>query len=241
MITVFDECLPYGADAMTTANSMEMSLRWAIRSKSHLTNRQTDRNSQRLFGIVQGGFFPDLRKKSACELTKIGFDGYAIGGLSVGENHDTMIDILSQTTYHLPADSPRYLMGVGMPIDIVEAVRLGVDMFDCVLPSRNARNGNLFTTHGTINIKQARFRSDPEPIDPRCDCYTCAHYSRAYLRHLFKAKEILAATLNTIHNIRHFTNLLNTIKEAIRCNRFNEFYTSYKKAYQSTLFGGSNP
>jgi queuine tRNA-ribosyltransferase len=215
IVMIFDECTPYPADWQTARTSMELSLRWAARSKvAHAGNPNA------LFGIVQGGMFEDLRERSLTELTAIGFDGYAIGGLSVGEPKADMARILRHTAPRLPEDRPRYLMGVGTPEDIVFAVGQGIDMFDCVMPTRNARHGVLFTRHGDLRIKNAIHRSDPGPIDPTCDCYTCRHFSRAYLHHLFRAGETLAGRLNTLHNLHYYQTLLAELRQAIEQGRF---------------------
>ena len=207
---------------------MELSLRWAARSKqAHGEHRGA------LFGIVQGGMFPDLRRASLDGLMAIGFDGYAIGGLSVGEPKAEMLAVLDSLTQAMPVDRPRYLMGVGTPEDIIEAVRRGVDMFDCVLPTRNARNGYLFTSEGLIRIRNSRFQRDTSPLDPACDCYTCRYFSRAYLRHLDKTGEILGSRLNTIHNLHYFTDLMSRLRTAIEEERLRPFAESY--------FGGEDP
>ncbi len=196
IVMIFDECTPYPATQKQAKDSMELSLRWAARSKAAHAGSEAA-----LFGIIQGGMYPDLREHSLKGLLDIGFDGYAIGGLSVGEPKGEMLKVLNGLNPHMPEQSPRYLMGVGTPADIVEAVRLGVDMFDCVMPTRNARNGHLFTTHGDVRIRNASNQYDSRPVDENCACYTCKNYSRAYLRHLDKAREILGSRLNTIHNL----------------------------------------
>ncbi len=207
---VFDECTPYPASRDEAARSMELSLRWARRCK---TANEGSRNA--LFGIVQGGMFEDLRESSLAGLRDVGFDGYAIGGLSVGEPKDEMRRIEAFIAPRLPEDRPRYLMGVGTPEDIVEAVESGIDMFDCVLPTRNARNGWLFTRHGDIKIRNARHRTDTNPLDAQCGCYTCRHFSRAYLHHLQRANEILGARLATIHNLYYYLTLLAELRQAV--------------------------
>ena len=210
IVMVFDECTAYPATREAAAASMELSLRWAARSKSaHAGNRNA------LFGIVQGGMFEDLRERSLAELAAIGFDGYAIGGLSVGEPKDEMLRVLAHTAPRLPADKPRYLMGVGTPEDLVAGVHAGVDMFDCVLPTRNARNGWLFTRFGDIRIRNARHRADTAPLDATCDCYTCRHFSRSYLHHLQRVNEILGAQLATIHNLHYYLTLMAGIRDAV--------------------------
>ena len=228
---VFDECLALPADAAAVRASMERTLRWACRARDRFLALRdglvpgvvSTNPGQAQFGIVQGGVQPDLREESARHTVDVGFDGYAIGGLSVGEPPDVMYDIVSRTTACLPGDRPRYLMGVGTPEDIVEAVARGVDMFDCVLPTRNARNGQLFTSQGRINIKNAPYAEDDGPIDPSCACYTCRTFSRAYLRHLYATNEINAATLNTLHNLHFYLDTLRRIRESLRFGRFETF------------------
>jgi queuine tRNA-ribosyltransferase len=202
---VFDECLAYPAAEKKAAESMRLSLRWAARSR--------DSHDGVVFGIVQGGVYPELRAESVQGLKAIGFDGYAIGGLAVGEPKEERLKVLEST--RLPEDRPRYLMGVGTPEDIIEAVGAGLDMFDCVLPTRNARNGWLFTRHGDLRIRNARYRDDSAPLDERCACYTCRNFSRAYLYHLDKAKEILGARLNTLHNLHYYQELMQELRQAI--------------------------
>jgi queuine tRNA-ribosyltransferase len=218
-----DECTPYPATHADAEKSLALSTDWARRCKE---SRGTD--SGALFGIVQGGMFPDLRARGVEALTDMGFDGYALGGLSVGEPKEKMLDVAIFTLPLLPESLPRYIMGVGAPEDLVELVCLGADMFDCVIPTRNARNGQLFVTTGTLNIRNTQYRNDKRPVESGCVCYTCKNYSRAYLRHLFMAKEILAHRLNTIHNIHYFMTLMNQMREAIREGRFagfkKEFY-----------------
>jgi queuine tRNA-ribosyltransferase len=211
IVMIFDECTPYPATYDQARSSMELSLRWATRSKA--AHRE---NPSALFGIVQGGMYSDLRRASADGLIGIDFDGYAIGGLSVGEPKEERQRILESLLPQLPADKPRYLMGVGTPEDIVEAVRLGIDMFDCVMPTRNARNGHLFTRHGDIRIRNARYQDDTAPLDEQCACYTCRNYSRSYLRHLDKCREILGARLNTIHNLHYYQELMAGLRAAIK-------------------------
>jgi queuine tRNA-ribosyltransferase len=207
---IFDDCTPYPADAGVAAASMRLSLRWAERSK-----RAHEGNVNSLFGIVQGGMHLELREESLAGLVNIGFHGYAIGGLSVGEPKDVMLEVLRHLAPKLPADSPRYLMGVGTPEDLVDGVTAGIDMFDCVMPTRNARNGWLFTRFGDVKIRNARYRDDTAPLDAACSCYTCRNFSRAYLHHLQQAKEILGARLNTIHNLHYYLELMNDMREAI--------------------------
>lgn len=222
IVMIFDECTPYPADHKTARTSMELSLRWAQRSKDAHGD-----NPSALFGIIQGGMHEDLRDVSLEGLVGIGFDGYAIGGLSVGEPKEDMIRILDHTADKIPADKPRYLMGVGKPEDIVEAVRRGIDMFDCVMPTRNARNGHLFVSEGVIKIRNARHKTDTSPLDESCDCYTCKNYSRAYLHHLDKCNEILGARLNTIHNLRYYQRVMEGLREAIGEGKLDEFVADF--------------
>jgi queuine tRNA-ribosyltransferase len=222
IVMIFDECTPYPATETQARDSMELSLRWAKRSKD-----AHEGNPSALFGIVQGGMYDNLRKASAQGLLEIGFDGYAIGGLSVGEPKNERDKVLETTLPELPVDRPRYLMGVGKPEDIVEAVKRGVDMFDCVIPTRNARNGFLFTRHGTLKIRNSQYQNDTRPIDEQCGCYTCQHYSRAYLRHLDKCGEILGARLNTIHNLYYYQELMRGIREAIAQGQFEAFVSEF--------------
>ena len=210
IVMIFDECTPYPATEQQARDSMELSLRWAARSKAAHGD-----NPAALFGIVQGGMYPHLRRASLAGLVEVGFDGYALGGLSVGEPKAEMLHILDEVAPQLPSERPRYVMGVGTPEDLVEAVRRGIDMFDCVMPTRNARNGHLFVRGGEIRIRNARYRDDPRPLDETCDCYTCQHYSRAYLRHLDQCNEILGARLNTIHNLYYYQTLMRELREAI--------------------------
>jgi queuine tRNA-ribosyltransferase len=213
-----DTCIPYPADRQETMSATELTTRWALRSRA----AQQD-TGQLLFGIVQGGMYPDLRALAAEQLIDIGFDGYALGGLSVGEPHDLMREITEHTAKLLPQNYPIYLMGVGPPEDLVESVYRGVDMFDCVMPTRNARNGMLFTSRGRVVIKNSQYSSDPAPPDENCDCYTCRNYSRAYLRHLYMSREILAYHLNTIHNLHYFVGLMQEMREAIANDSFLQF------------------
>jgi queuine tRNA-ribosyltransferase len=212
IVMIFDECTPFPASHDQAAESMRLSLRWAHRSR---TEHDHLGNTNALFGIVQGGMYEDLREESLTALAEIGFDGFAIGGLSVGEPKEDMARILAHTAPRLPGDKPRYLMGVGTPEDLVHGVQAGVDMFDCVMPTRNARNGHLFTRYGDIKIRNARYKNDTQPLDESCDCYTCRHFSRAYLHHLFRVGEILGAQLNTIHNLRYYQTLMRELREAI--------------------------
>ncbi|MCJ8274343.1 MAG: tRNA guanosine(34) transglycosylase Tgt [Psychrosphaera sp.] len=222
IVMIFDECTPYPATEEEAKKSMELSLRWAQRSKDEHGD-----NPSALFGIVQGGMYPRLRDHSLAGLERIGFDGYAIGGLSVGEPKEDMINILNHTTTKIPADKPRYLMGVGKPEDIVEALRRGIDMFDCVMPTRNARNGHLFVKTGVVKIRNAKHRTDPTPLDPSCDCYTCKNYTKAYLYHLDKCGEILGARLNTIHNLYHYQRLMQGLRDAIEDQRLEDFVAQF--------------
>ena len=225
VVMVFDECTGYPATHEQAAESMRLSLRWAERSR-----RAHEGNPNKLFGIVQGGMYEDLRDESLAGLAKTGFDGYAVGGVSVGEPKEDMARIVAHTAPRLPADKPRYLMGVGTPEDIVEAVIAGFDMFDCVLPTRNARNGWLFTRHGDVKIKNARHREDTGPLDPDCACYTCRHFTRAYLHHLHRANEILGARLNTIHNLHYYLELMGGLRRAIETGSLGTFTAQFRAA-----------
>ena len=233
----FDECTPHPVSEDAARESMELSLRWGRRSRRRFLalSKHADavmtNSRQAQFGIVQGGVFPELRARSAEETVAIGFDGYAIGGLSVGEPVNIMRDVAAQTAAQLPDDRPRYLMGVGTPGDLVEMVACGIDMFDCVLPTRNARNGQLFTRTGPINIKGARYAEDQAPPDDACGCYTCRHHSRAYLRHLFVAHEITSTTLNTLHNLHFYLDTFRRIREAIVLGSLKELRQTYRQAY----------
>jgi len=216
---VLDECTPFPATEEQTKNSMQLSMRWAERSKKTFEVRP----GYGLFGIVHGGVFPELRQKSVTALTDIGFDGYAVGGLAVGEGRDAMFETLDVTVPHLPKNQPRYLMGVGKPADLVGAVRRGIDMFDCVLPTRSGRTDQVFTRLGQLNMRNARHRDDPRPIDLQCSCYTCDRYSRGYLNHLVMAKEILAATLLSWHNLHYYQNLMAAMRQAIAVRGLDAF------------------
>ncbi|KHF24659.1 tRNA guanosine(34) transglycosylase Tgt [Solemya velum gill symbiont] len=222
VVMIFDECTPYPATHKVAEESMELSLRWAKRSKEAHGD-----NPSALFGIVQGGIYEDLRQRSLEGLMEIGFDGYAVGGLSVGEPPEDRWRILDFLSDKLPTDKPRYLMGVGTPEDLVEAVQRGIDMFDCVMPTRNARNGDLFTHTGKVRIKNAKYAKDTGPLDPDCDCYTCQNYSRAYLRHLHRCNEILGARLNTIHNLAYYQSLMHGIRSAIEEQRLASFVDDF--------------
>jgi queuine tRNA-ribosyltransferase len=251
----FDECLAYPADRESVAASVSLTARWAARARARMLALRAGAESQgpdgsplapvplvtpgqAQFGIVQGGVFPEERQRSAALTREVAFDAYAIGGLSVGEPIPLMYDIVEQTTAWLPADRPRYLMGVGTPIDLVEAVGRGVDMFDCVLPTRNARNGQLFTADGRINIKNVRYADDQRPIDDHCRCVTCRTASRAYLRHLFVSGEMTAAILNTLHNIQFYLDTMEAIREAIHFGRFASFRQGFVERYERAAAGG---
>ena len=225
IVMIFDECTPYPATWQEAKDSMERSIRWAQRSKD-----EHGSSPSALFGIVQGGMYEDLRDISLEGLTDIGFDGYAIGGLSVGEPKEDMMRILEHLHDKMPEDKPRYLMGVGKPEDLVEGVRRGVDMFDCVMPTRNARNGHLFTHSGVIKIRNAVHRHDLGPVDSECDCYTCKNFSRAYLHHLDRCNEMLGAQLNTIHNLRYYQNLMSGLREAIEQGKLSDFVDDFYAA-----------
>ncbi|WP_373100430.1 MULTISPECIES: tRNA guanosine(34) transglycosylase Tgt [Pasteurellaceae] len=224
IVMIFDECAPYPSTFDYTKKSMEMSLRWAQRSRQRF-DELGNRNA--LFGIVQGGVFEELRQTSLQGLVNIGFDGYAVGGLAVGEPKEDMHRILEYVCPQLPTDKPRYLMGVGKPEDLVEGVRRGIDMFDCVMPTRNARNGHLFVSDGIVKIRNAKYRDDTTPLDAQCDCYTCKHYTKSYLYHLDKCGEILGARLNTIHNLRYYQRLMQQIRTAIEEDRFEQFVQDF--------------
>tara|TARA_Y200000002_G_scaffold322967_1_gene283890 strand:- start:1365 stop:2462 length:1098 start_codon:yes stop_codon:yes gene_type:complete len=218
IIMQFDECTPYPADKKTAELSLDLSILWGKQSKQSLTQEKSN-----LFGIVQGGIYDDLRDKSLEGLISIGFDGYAIGGLSVGETSEERNTVLDNIAYKMPKDKPRYLMGVGTPEDIVEAVKRGVDMFDCVIPTRNARTGFLYTKKGILKLRNSRYKDDMRPIEEDCQCYTCRNYTRSYLKHLDNCKEILGLRLNTIHNLYYYHNLMMNIRNSIREDRFDNF------------------
>lgn len=222
IVMIFDECTPYPASVDQAADSMRLSLRWAERSK-----QAHGENPSALFGIVQGGMYEHLRRESLAGLVDIGFDGYAIGGLSVGEPKEEMLAMLDAVQPMMPSDKPRYLMGVGTPEDLVEAVRRGVDMFDCVMPTRNARNGHLFTRSGVIKIRNSRYQFDTGPLDENCGCYTCRHYSRSYLRHLDKCGEMLGSRLNTIHNLYYYLQLMQELRQAIETRRLDDYVKQF--------------
>ena len=224
-----DECTPFPATAEAAADSMRLSMRWAARSKAAFR----DRPGHGLFGIVQGGVHGELRRESAAALIDTGFDGYAVGGLAIGEGQETTFAVLDETLPSLPADAPRYLMGVGTPSDIVGAVRRGVDMFDCVIPTRSGRTGRGYTSAGTINIRNARHARDPAPVDADCPCPACAGYSRAYLHHLFRAREMLGPILLTTHNIHHYQRLMAGLRAAIAAGRLNAFAAAFLEAEEA--------
>ena len=225
IVMIFDECTPFPATHQEAEDSMALSLRWAKRSKAAHGD-----NPSALFGIVQGGMYEDLRRQSMAGLAEIGFDGYAIGGLSVGEPKQDMMNVLDTVTPEMPEDKPRYLMGVGTPQDILEAVMRGVDMFDCVMPTRHARNAHLFTSRGVVKLRNAKHKNSNEPLDPNCDCYTCKNFSRGYLHHLDKCKEMLGGQLNTIHNLHYYQQHMKNIREAIEENRLAEYATEFYAA-----------
>jgi queuine tRNA-ribosyltransferase len=230
IVMIFDECTPYPATEPEARESMDLSLRWALRSK-----RAHEGNPNALFGIVQGGTYPDLRRRSAEGLVAIGFDGYAIGGLAVGESQEERERTLDHTVPLLPPERPRYLMGVGRPEDLVEAVRRGVDLFDCVMPTRNARNAHYFTRNGVLRVRNARYERDTRPIDPECTCYACASgFSRAYLRHLDRCSEILGCVLGTIHNLHYYQELMRGLRGAIEARQFEQFAARF---YEMQLMG----
>jgi len=230
IVMIFDECTPYPATEKEAADSMRMSLRWAERSK-----KAHGDSPSALFGIIQGGMYEELRDESLAGLTDIGFDGYAIGGLSVGEPKEDMVRILDHLAWKMPEDKPRYLMGVGKPEDLVEGVRRGVDMFDCVMPTRNARNGFLFTRNGIVKIRNSANKTNTAPVDETCGCYTCQNFSRAYLHHLDKCKEILGAQLNTIHNLHYYQELMAGLRNAIEQGKLSDFVDEfYRQRGQKT-------
>ena len=236
VVMIFDECTPYPASEKEAEESMQLSLRWAKRSKDAHGD-----NPSALFGIVKGGMYESLRDESLAGLVDIGFDGYAIGGLSVGEPKEDMVRVLDYLADTMPADRPRYLMGVGKPADLVEGVRRGIDMFDCVMPTRNARNGHLFTSAGVIKIRNARHRYDTGPLDADCDCYTCTNFSRGYLHHLEKCGEMLSAQLNTIHNLRYYQTLMAGLREAIAEGELEAFADKFYLKQAAGDSRGLNP
>lgn len=230
---IFDECTAYPAAETAARDSMELSLRWARRSRSRFDELKFEEpgRGEALFGIVQGGIYDDLRCRSLQGLTDIGFDGYAVGGLAVGEPEHERIDVLDYLMPLMPVDKPRYLMGVGTPLDIAAAVMRGIDMFDCVMPTRHARTGHLFTSRGTVKIRNARYRDDTGPLDPDCSCYTCQNYSRAYLRHLEKCGEILGSRLGTIHNLHYYQQLMVELRAAIDADRLAAVVSNLGSVY----------
>ena len=224
IVMIFDDCTAYPAEKNVVDQSMQLSLRWAKRS---LIEHKRLNNKNALFGIVQGGMHKELRIHSAESLIEMDFNGYAIGGLSVGEPKEEMMEVLCYLPDHMPQDKPRYLMGVGTPLDLVEGVASGVDMFDCVMPSRNARNGYLFTSEGVVKIRNAKYKKDTGPLDPNCSCSTCSNYSRSYLHHLQKTNEILGSRLNTLHNLFYYQELMQSMRSAIQTNTFSSFRKSF--------------
>ncbi|HXH72063.1 MAG TPA: tRNA guanosine(34) transglycosylase Tgt [Mariprofundaceae bacterium] len=228
IVMAFDECTPYPATEAQARDSMEMSMRWAAECREHLPVN----DSQALFGIVQGGMYPELRLESLEALKQIDFEGIALGGLSVGEPKEEMLAILDALAPHLPKEKPRYVMGVGTPEDLIEGIDRGIDMFDCVMPTRNARNGTLFTDDGKLNIKNNCHFDDPRPIMEECSCYTCRHFSRAYLRHLYMAKEILSSRLNTLHNLHYYCDLMRRARTALEEGTWPEFRDRFLQRYR---------
>jgi queuine tRNA-ribosyltransferase len=224
IVMIFDECTPYPAEKKIADQSMQLSLRWAKRSKDEHNKL---RNNNALFGIVQGGMYHDLRAQSLEALMEIGFDGFAIGGLSVGEPKEDMLNVLDYLPDKMPIDKPRYLMGVGTPKDLVQGVERGIDMFDCVMPTRNARNGYLFTSNGVVKIRNSKYKIDTNPLDENCNCYTCKNYSKSYLHHLQKKNEILGSRLNTVHNLHYYQNLMKEMRSAIENNSFAQFKINF--------------
>ena len=233
IIMCLDQCIQYPAEWEETEKALELTTRWGRRCKDHWEQHTQKENA--LFGIVQGGMYKDLRKQSAEALGEIDFSGYAVGGLSVGEPKEIMLEMAAHTLPFLPESKPKYVMGVGTPEDLVELVGLGADMFDCVMPTRNARNGQLFTNAGTLNICNAKHRTDTDPIDRECACYTCRHYSLAYLRHLYMTKELLAYRLNTIHNVHYYVRLMQRMREAIKLDRFERFRKDFYAKRNKTV------
>jgi len=224
IVMIFDECTPFPATEQQAADSMRLSLRWGKRSRVEFDRLE---NPNALFGIVQGGMYEHLRDESIAGLTDIGFHGYAIGGLSVGEPKDEMLRVLDHVAPRLPTDKPRYLMGVGTPEDLVAGVAAGIDMFDCVMPTRNARNGHLFTRFGDLRLRNARYKNDLRPVDETCTCYTCRHFTRAYLHHLDRANELLGSRLNSIHNLHYYLQLMQEMRDAIDAGGFGEFVSRF--------------
>jgi queuine tRNA-ribosyltransferase len=230
VVMIFDECTPFPATEKEAQDSMELSLRWAKRSKAAHGD-----NTAALFGIIQGGMYENLRDQSREGLTDIGFDGYAIGGLSVGEPKGEMYRMLDVVAFKMPEDKPRYLMGVGTPFDLVEGVARGIDMFDCVMPTRNARNAHIFTSTGVVKLRNASNKTNLEPLDKNCDCYTCQNFTRSYLHHLDKCKEILGAQLNTIHNLRYYQKVMEDIRAALDEGRFMEFRQHFYQQFDEAV------
>jgi len=228
IVMAFDECTPYPATYEQARSSMEMSMRWAIECREHLPVNDT----QALFGIVQGGMYADLRRESLHAISNIDVEGIAIGGLSVGEPKEEMLATLDALAPHLPEDKPRYVMGVGTPADLIEGIDRGIDMFDCVMPTRNARNGTLFTDHGKLNIKNSKYQLDQSPVMEDCSCYTCRHFSRAYLRHLYMAHEILSSRLNTLHNLHYYCALMKRARQAIEDQQWPQFCDNFLAIYR---------
>jgi len=239
IVMAFDECTPFPATRDEARASLDLTRRWAIRSRKRLLELHTDpvaaeeagtsivNQTQALFGIIQGSTFLDLREQSLMSLIEVGFDGYAIGGLSVGEEKDAMFEVVTHIAPMMPAEKPRYLMGVGSPEDIIAAVACGVDMFDCVMPTRNARNGQLFTSKGKMNIKNARYKDDGQPVDEACSCEVCSRYSRAYLRHLYMSDEILGSVLSSLHNASFYLDMMGSIRQSIKLGTYKEFSNSF--------------
>jgi queuine tRNA-ribosyltransferase len=238
---IFDECTPYPATQAEARASMELSLRWAKRSREHfdLLQQEDPDRGEAVFGIVQGGVYAPLRTASLHGLQDLGFDGYAIGGLAVGESEQERLMVLDDLMPQMPTDAPRYLMGVGTPLDIAEAVMRGVDMFDCVIPTRHARTGHLFTSEGVVKIRNSRYVDDTGPLDPNCPCYTCRNYSRSYLRHLEKCSEMLGPRLGTIHNLFYYQQLMENLRDAIATGQLPEFVAGLRDAYVDA--GGQQP
>jgi len=228
IVMAFDECTPYPATYTQARESMEMSMRWAAQCREHLPAN----DQQALFGIVQGGMYGDLRRESLLAISQMDFEGIAIGGLSVGEPKEEMLATLDALADHLPKEKPHYVMGVGTPDDLIEGIDRGIDMFDCVMPSRNARNGTLFTDNGKINIKNLKHQTDPAPIMEGCNCYTCQNFSRAYLRHLYMAKEILSARLNTLHNLHYYCDLMQRARDALDAGQWPQFRDKFLQQYR---------
>lgn len=231
VMMVLDECVAHDAEHSYTARSLGLTTRWAKRCREAYPSASVPEAGNLLFGIVQGGMFADLRTESAKQLVDLDFEGYAIGGLSVGESPERMLEMLYHTTPLLPKDKARYLMGVGTPVDIVRGIDAGIDMFDCVLPTRNARNGTLYTSQGKINIKRAQYAEDDSPLDPECSCYTCRTFSKAYLRHLFQAKELLSFRLNSLHNLTYYLDLVRGARTAIENGRFQAYKQHVENLY----------